>query len=367
MLYWHQAAGLYAAGFAFEFVSGLGFGAGHLMLALLGRNPAAVTDFYFQTGRKGGARALEYWGYLEMLLGITGQGGGWLATATGAGAAVGLPATALSMGLVAAGAGHVARGRSAYLEADEAARRTGGRSVARPPFKLLSEEEVRRLLGSQATPEAVARFLEFQAHVAQKAGKHWRHTRVGSLLERHPGLGPVLVEWLQEIGPEGTLAVLERYADYRHILGAITEHRLAQRLVRDKDVVWLQVVPHSSHHGADVYFVERVIQDGRAVLRPAIADAKGSLSGMNVRRPSAFIEGRAKGTIQKLKEALRKAWENGELETSLYNQVLASAGNPDIYIGTGGTAAMSQEARQALARELQQQGIHSTVSVIPLD
>lgn len=362
IVYGARAAGHYAAGFAFEAVSDLGFGIGHRLMRLLGKNPNDTEDPWFQLGRKGGAKAVEYWGYLEMLLGITGEGGGALLSLTGVGAVAGVPAIAAGAGVVAVGAGHVLRGKSGARAADEAYRRTGGVANTPMPSKLFSEEEVRALLGPGASEASVQRFMRLQEYLAEKMGKNWSRAQVRELLTQYEGAGPLLAKWIAEMEPAEAIALLERYPGRRQLIGAITEYRLAAALKNGKLKV-IEVVAHTNRAGADIYFVDL------QTMTTGMADAKGSVSGAHITGSSAFSPARMFYTTEQLKYYLDKAKRSGLLSVTdaEYAALKQSASNPTLIIGTGGSASITEEAVQNMTRALAEKGYRVNLVVVELD
>lgn len=341
-----KAIGLYTAGFIFEATSGFGFGIGHLAMYLMGHNPDEIDDYYFQIGRMGGAKALEYLGYLEMLAGITGKGAGMLASATGIGASVGVPAIAVSAGLMAAGAGHLLRGNIAYRRAKEAATRTGGRSFAeRPEMKLLSEEEIRKLLGPNASEQMVQRLKRFQEYAAEKMGHRIAQKRIRDLIAKEEGIGHLIESWVKELTPEQINQMLEVYTGRRSLLGAITEQRTAMKLAKDPNKIILKVNKHAHHGGADITYLDLVEK------RLVIVEAKGSFAGRNVKPKLETIIAQE---VQLRESAIYELHKQGRL-TSEDLKIITGRLIPQevsVVISTGGNASVSNQALADIARVL---------------
>lgn len=252
---------------------------------------------------------------------------------------------------------------------------------------LLAEEEVRQVLGPNVSEETVARFMRFQGYAIQVMGNNLDKGRIKSLLEKHGGLGSVLREWIAEIGPERTATLMDRYADRPHVLaaitdtasilnqytgrrqtlGAITEHRLAMKLAETRDLQWMKVIPHTNQRGADIYFVEKIVVHGKERFRAGIADAKGSFSGTNIQGSSAFAPNRIRWTVDQLQIELDTAYLKGQITPEEYALFRRVANDPDIIIGVGGTASVSDNARAEIRRTLLEKEIWSTVEIIPLD
>lgn len=109
---------------------------------------------------------------------------------------------------------------------------------------------------------------------------NWMQQRLDKLGPNPQGIDRVIAElkakgllekWVQEIGKGEFDRVLERNGYPPHVLGRITEIRLAKRLEEQGHLI-LALIPHTTNHGADVIAVDR------ENLVVVFADAKGSLA-----------------------------------------------------------------------------------------
>lgn len=381
----------FIAGAAIEYADAVGLGLLRPSLRRWGIDPDLGAPPAYEAGRLVGGLGAAVQGVMEIIAGIgmmVGGGGGGALLALPTGGTIAIPAAAvIGAGMAVAGHGAGTATKGLFGAGDALAQIVGKWREYLVSDRLLTEEEIRQLLGPNASEENVRRFMRFQAYAVEIMGKNLDKGRITRLLEKHGGLGAVLREWIAEIGPERMATLLERYADRPHVLeaitdtatildrytgrrqtlGAITEHRLAMKLAEQKDLLWMKVVPHTNHRGADIYFAERIMVDGAPVFRAGIADAKGSLSGANIQGSSAFSSPRIELTIEQLKIELNTAELKRQITPEQYKVFEAAANNPDIIIGVGGTASISDNAVEMIRRTLTEKRIQSAVEVILLD
>jgi hypothetical protein len=332
----------FGRGFVFQTLNDATFGIPELLLAWRGKSPNDNNDAYFQMGRMAGARFTEYAGYLELLIGTHGFTAGGGMVATGVGAIPGGLTLAGSAVLVAVGPAHAARGRMSHQAAESAFRRTGGHTSVTPPQTTLTEKQVRKLLGPNASERAVQNFVRFQEYAVEKMVKHSDNGRVRQLAQKHGGVGSMLEAWVKEIGPDKAAFIFDRYNGRRQLIGAITENRLASRLAAQSDYLVLEVVEHTSHPGADVFFVDL------KTLTPGLGDAKGSFSGYHI-QDSTTISKQLAMNRNRLSDALRDAMLEERLTSSQYLEALKKVKHPIVIVGGGGAASMSDKAVEKLA------------------
>lgn len=353
-----KSAGHYFAGLAFEFTSDLGFGAGHGLLRLIGKDPDRDYDPYFLLGRKAGATAFTTWGYLEIGAGFFGKGGGLLASLTGGGAVVGVPSMAAGAALALAGSGHVAFAQKARRDADEAYRRSGGVSWPKET-KLLSEEEVRKLLGPNASEQAVQRFMAFQEYAARTLGANLTSRKVRELYAN--GLGPALERWIQELPHDKAEWMLEHYAGNRRLLSAIHESRYAQMLAENPETnAILKVNEDVALRGPDVVYWSRQSK------RLKMVDVKSSLSGGYFGMPGTFDKHLAEN-LEAAEKYAESAAESGLITSEEERLITASveAKDYDLEVVEGGTATVTDSVKSALAKRLHIPEERITIKQLP--
>ena len=281
--------------------------------------------------------------------GFTGKGGGMIATWTGGGALVGVPAYAGGVGLVALGGSHSAYAFRARSEAEEAYRCSVEEELNAGRF---SEKEIRDLLGPEATNEQVQTFDRFQKWIASTGARNWSKARVRALFEKYGGIKPYLLKAMDELKPADFLELVEIHPESEeHLLGAITEKRAIARM-EAAGLKPLRPHSHATAPGLDAVYYDP------ATLQVYITEVKGSVSGMNITQPSTLVAQRIEGEWQTfLKKSIwneyRYAAARGEPMSNealltLFKNVLT----PHVTIITGGSANISDRALQKLVKEL---------------
>lgn len=348
--YGAQVAGLYTAGLVFEVVNSLGLSIPAFISSLVGGNPDEIDDGFYQMGRMAGAKAVELWGYIAILFGGTQfLGGTGVAVVTapltgGLSSALGVGAAQVGLGVAAAGFAHVRTGQTNYEKAQIAYRRSGGESSPKRPTALLSEAEVRKLLGPKASKKAVKRFMEFQEYARQKLGANYSNAKVRELYDN--GLGPALERWVSELPPDKVVPMLEHYTGNRRLLAAIHENRFARQLATNSDVVVLKVNGDVAHRGADIVYLDR------KTMTIKFTEVKSSLAGSYFGAPKTFKDHMAKN-MDKVRKSLRKHVKNGVLTAKEAEHIERTLNKTyELEIVVEGTATVTDTAREVLSETL---------------
>ena len=178
-------------GFTYETINNLAMGVPGLYQEYVQERTLESESFAFHFGRSVHAVFTLGVGVKEIATGIGGiLGGGAITLGTGgAGAVIGVPVAGVGWAAVVHGSGVVwASGRNLVRSSGDVHQAFLRSGVPRPDTSLLSAQEVRRLLGPNASDKAVQQFMRFQEYVAQKMGSNFSRSRVRDLLDKNDGL-----------------------------------------------------------------------------------------------------------------------------------------------------------------------------------